>query len=90
MSLLSDYIPASCSRAILEPAGFQCDAGCVDSGGVLHDPQRAVRITISHGGYNTYSKRALVSCDRTMREQRKMQLRNIASVVQNYKTKIIK
>lgn len=65
MSLLSDYIPASCSRAILEPAGFQCDAGCVDSGGDLHDPRRAFRTTISHGGYNTYSKRALVSCDRT-------------------------
>lgn len=67
MSLLSDYIPASCSKAILEPAGFQCDAGCVDSGGDLHDPQRADRITISHGGYSTYSKRALVFYDRTIR-----------------------
>lgn len=67
MSLLSDYIPASCSRAVLEPAGFQCDAGCVDSGGDLHDPRRAVRITISHGGYDIYSKRALVSCERTVK-----------------------
>lgn len=53
------------SRVIFKPAGFQCDAGCVDGGGDLHGPRRAVRTTIIHGGYGVYSKRALVLWDRT-------------------------
>ena len=38
---------APCSHSLFvldpEPVGFQYDAGCVDSGGDLHNPRRAAR-----------------------------------------------